>query len=145
MARGVEPQVVDDQDGGSLRRAAPRECSDSREELREGERLREVVVGARVQPQDPILHRVACRQHQDGSRRAGLSNATQGLETVDVGEHDVEDQDVVGELGRHPRALQPARRDIHGVALLREPAPKQAGHLHGIFDDEHAHGNPLRS
>ena len=36
-------------------------------------------------------------------------------------------------------------RDVDGVALLDEPAPKQARHLQLVLDDEHAHAPHCRA
>ena len=64
--------------GRALARPAPREGSQARQQLRERERLGQVVVGASVEPRDPVLDGVARGQHQDrGPRRRRRGAARQ--------------------------------------------------------------------
>src|SRR5215210_699327 len=70
--RGVEPEVARLEHGGAPERAPARERAQPRGQLLEGERLGEVVVGARVEPAHAVLDRVAGGEHERG--RAQTSN-----------------------------------------------------------------------
>jgi len=104
--------------------AAAQEAPQAGEELVEGERLDDVVVGAGVEPAHPVADRVACGEHEDGRPYAALPERAARLEPVDAGQHDVEHDCVVGRRGRHPEGVLAAPRDVGCVALLAE-APRE--------------------
>ena len=68
----------------------------SRHELRDVERFREVVVGARIQPPNAIAHQAARREHQDRSVQAEAPHLATHAVAVHVWQHHVKDQRVVG-------------------------------------------------
>ena len=74
--------------GAAQQRAHPRE------QFLEGERLGQVVVGAGVEAGDPLGHRIAGGQHQDGQVVAGAAELTAHLEPVQPRHHHVEHQGV---------------------------------------------------
>ena len=87
---------------GRGRRGPPGQRPQPRRELLVGERLDEVVVGARVEAGDPVADRVARGEHQDRQRREPLRAQPAGdLEPGDVGQADVEDDGV--DAGARPR------------------------------------------
>src|SRR5436309_2832690 len=75
--------------------AATPERSDSREQLVEGERLHEVVVGAGVEPVDAIAHGRARREHQDRDLIARGAETPADLDAVESGQTKIEDDRVV--------------------------------------------------
>ena len=68
--------------------------ADAREELRQPERLDEVVVGAGIQSGDDVELLVACRDDEDGEVGAGVAQATADVDSVHVGEAEVEDDEL---------------------------------------------------
>jgi hypothetical protein len=141
LARGgVETEVADLEHGRPLDRAAPVKRPQTREQLGEGERLRQEVVGPGVEPGHAILDGAACRQHQHRSPDPTLAQLAADLHAVEPGKHEVEDDGVVLDRGGHPERVVARARDVRRVALLDQPAPQQAGHLQLVFDDEDAHG-----
>ena len=60
----VEPQVADLEDRRALDGAAAAERAQAGEQLHEGERLDEVVVGPAVEARDAVLHGVAGGEHE---------------------------------------------------------------------------------
>ena len=139
MRRRVEPKVSDLERDRPLAGAAPYESPQAREELRERERLREVVVRARVEPGDAILDAVARGQHQHRRPDALLANPPADLDPVEPGQHQVEDDRVVLGRGRHPHRVVAGPRDVDGVALLDEASPQEGRHLELVLDDQDAH------
>jgi hypothetical protein len=115
------------------------------EELAEREGLGQVVIGAAVETGDPILHRVPCGEHEDGRPAAAVADPAADLEAVHVRQHDVQDDHVVGVLGRGPDRVGASRRDVDGVGLLLEPALEEAGHLQLVLDDQDPHRPRLSS
>jgi len=131
---------TDGRSTGAFDGAASDERADAREQLGDREGLREVVVGAGVQAGHTVGDRVARGQHQDRAPPAGITQAAAHGEPVHLGQHHVEDDRVVRVLGAEPQPLAPVRGHVDRVPLLLERALEQAGHLHPVLDDEHAHG-----
>src|SRR6266576_624891 len=69
----VELQIVDRDPRRSVVRRPPAQCPDPRSKLGHGKRLREVVVGAMVEPGYSIRHGVERRQHEDRSIEPALT------------------------------------------------------------------------
>ena len=142
-ARRIEDEVVGRQHGRTLTGASPDQRANARHELREGERLDEVVVGPGVQPLDAVADVVAGGEHEDRRPSAPGPQLSADGEAVELGEHDVEDDRVVRVLGPRPQPVRPGRRDVDGVPLLLEPALEERGHLRLVLDDEDPHaGSP---
>src|SRR5436190_1624278 len=143
VERGIEAEIPDLEHRRPLLTPAAEEGADAGVQLLEGERLRQVVVRAHVETAHAIVDGVSRGEHQDGRPRSRLPETPADLEpvgsrSVRVEDH-VEHDRVVGVLGRHPERVFAVRRDVHRVALLHEAAPKEAGHLHGVLDDEETH------
>ena len=122
-----------------LRRRAPRERPQPREQLAEGERLDQVVVGARVEPLDPVLDRVAGGQHQHRRPDAARAKLAAGRKAVDAGKHHVEHDHVVGRGGAIHSAVLAGRGEIGRMTLLAEAANKQLTEPRLVFDHQDAH------
>jgi hypothetical protein len=69
---------------------------DPRQQLREGERLDQVVVRARLQAPDTVVHLALGRQEDDGRSDAAAARTLHEGQAVAVGQHDVDDGGVVG-------------------------------------------------
>src|SRR5512141_1753008 len=72
----------------ALRRRAPEDRLDPSDELARVERLRHVVVGSHLEPDDLVDVLVAGRQHQDRHLRL-LADPSADLDSVDVRQHQV--------------------------------------------------------
>ena len=72
---------------------APQDGLHAPDELRHAERLRDVVVGARLEPDDLVELGVLRGEHQDVGVAEG-AHAAADLDAVDVGQADVEDDQV---------------------------------------------------
>jgi hypothetical protein len=112
--RGVEPQIADLDHTRPLELAASSERTKARQQLREGERLDEVVVCAGIEPGDPVLDGVARGQHQDGYPYPARAQAAAGLEAAHPRQHHVEHDHVVVMRSRHPEGVLPAAGDVCG-------------------------------
>ena len=101
---------------------APKHGVDARDELFDREGLYDVVVTSDGEPVDSIRRGVTGGEKQDRCAEAGFSKAPQDLESVEVGKHDVEDDEVealvscggegiatVGD-GRRREPFEPKRR-----------------------------------
>ena len=119
----------------ALGRRAAQHALDARDELPRVERLRQVVVGADLEPDDLVDVLVAGGQHQDRDVR-GLAHAPADLDPVDVGQHQVED-DQRRRLGRDLGQRGAAVRDgAHVVARVLEVERDERGDRRLVLDDE---------
>src|SRR4051794_16954242 len=133
---GVQRQVGDDERRAAPRRPPAQQRPQSGEQLLALERLDEVVVGARVEPFDARLDRVARGEHQD-RHVVGRAQPPRDLDAVELGQSEVED-DEVGVVGRRlvERRLAVAG-DAHVVAVQAQGALEDLGDLVVVLDDEH--------
>ena len=114
--------------GASTRRSSARRRASSSAQR---ERLDQVVVGARVEPGDPVVDGVAGGEHQHRRAVAGLAHAPADLEAVDVRHRYVED-DGVELLGREPvERLAPVFGERDVVALERAARAASAARTAG--------------
>jgi len=87
---------------------APQQRLDARDHLLEAERLRHVVVAAQRQAPHRLLGAVARGEEQHRRVVALAPQPPAHLETVDVGQHDVEQQEVRRVRAHGDRALRPS-------------------------------------
>src|SRR5207247_3329335 len=67
------------------------------QELIEGERLGQVVVGAEIEAHDLVGHAIARSQDEDGRLHVLAPRLPEHLETVALGQHEIEDDQIVGD------------------------------------------------
>ena len=120
--------------------AAAVQRPDAGQQLVEAERLRQIVVGAGVEAADHVLDRVARGEHQDGRVPPLPPELGRDLEPVLLGQHDVEQDDVVlVDVGQHG-GLVAVGGDVHHVALFLQSLLDESGDLPVVFHDENFHG-----
>ena len=122
-ARTVEHDVAerDPLGGGRRRRGRPAEHrAHARRELARRERLRDVVVGAELEPDDPVGLLAACGEQDHGQARAAADPAAE-LQPVRARQHHVEHDELGSRSSisaarrrrRPPRAsVNPSRREV---------------------------------
>ncbi len=140
MLERVEGVLADAQDRVEAVLRPALERPDAGQELDEAEGLREVVVGAGVEPLDARLHLAPGREHQDRRPVPLGPQAAQELEAVEAREHDVEDDEVVGPARGPLEPVRPGLRDVDPVALGLEATLDEPGDLGVALDDEDPHG-----
>ena len=120
---------------------AAAERPDPGQELTEGERLGQVVIGPEVEAVDPVVHRGGGRQHQDPGRGRARHQARAHRVAVHPGQVAVQHDDVIrGERGDlHGRLAVVGDVDRHALVpqALRDPVGQ---HLL-IFHHQHSHGS----
>src|SRR5512132_2684697 len=140
----VEDQVGDGEGGGPLADAPADLGPQAGQQLLEGERLDQVVVGPGVQAADPVGHAVAGGEHEHRRPAAGLAQPPADLDPVQAGEHDVEHDGVVVPLAGPVQAVVAVQGGVDGVALLLQAPPQRPGHLELVLDKQHPHRPPPR-
>ena len=140
------PRRVDDEPARAVqhrrrgRRGAAAEGAHARDQLGEGERLAEVVVGAELEPRDAVLQGAGGGEHEHPRERALAGQAAADVVAGAPGQVAVEHEDVVaGDHGLLQAAVAVVRRvDRHPLAA--QPARDGVGQGDLVLDHQHAHG-----
>jgi hypothetical protein len=140
VASRVDDERTAPKGSRALRRPPTEEGPEPAEELGEGERLDQVVVRPSVEPGDPVGDGVASGQHEDRDRDAPPPELLAHGEAVEDGEHDVEDDGVVGPGPGLPQALAAVRGGGDGEAGVLEALTEQVAHLGVVLDHQDLHG-----
>jgi hypothetical protein len=141
--RRVELEVARPQDGRPLARIAPQQGPQPGEQLGEGERLGQVVVGPGVEAVDAIADRVARGEHDDRHPPALVTEPAAHVEPVRRRDHRVEHDGVVGELASRPQSVFAVGGDVDGVSLALQAPLEERGHLLVVLDNAKAHAGTV--
>ena len=109
------------------------------EQDRVGERLGQVVIRPAVQALGVVQVVIHRGEHQDRRPPARLAQPRGYLVAVQAGQHHVQDDDVVGVLGRLPQPVDAVASHVHDVALGRQPPRQGLGGVPLVLDHQHAH------
>ena len=140
MLGRVQGEVADPENRRSRAWCSTDQRAHPGEQLLERERFREIVVRALIEPMHPIRYIVASGEHQDRRPAIGPTQLTTHLETVDVRQHDVENDGIKGDLGPKPDPIGACGCDIDRVALLAQAAAEEHGHFRRVLDHQQSHG-----
>ena len=136
LRRQVHPHVAIGERRDLDRPPAADQGAGAGEQLVEGERLAQVVVGPAVEAAHPVADRVARREEEHGRRPALAAMALQDLQAVRAGQPPVED-DEVPVAG--PQRL-PGRVAVGGVrdgeALVRQTVDDRSGEARVVLDEQ---------
>jgi hypothetical protein len=108
-------------------------------QLRQVERLGEIVVGADVESLDAILERIAGGEHHHRDARPAPAQAPQDLEAVELGQAEIEYDEVVVLRGQHVVRLGAVAGAVHRVISRAQRAREPVGQYRIVFDYEDAH------
>ena len=106
---GVEPEVAPGEERCASGVAAAGERADAGDELGEGERLGQVVVGAEAEPVDTVFDRVGRGQHEHARTRPACHQCATHVVAVDLGNVAIEQDHFVAVTGARDGA-RPLRR-----------------------------------
>ena len=136
------PRVTDRASRSSSRHAgAPaRESLDAREQLGERKRLGQVVVTARLQPADPVVHGAERAQHQHRRSDSLLAHELDDGQPVDVRQHPIGDHEVELPLGGAKQSFTPVRGMIDRVTALPQALDEKRRGLGIVLDEQDVHG-----
>ena len=111
----------------------------ARHELGKRERFHDVVVGARIQPGDPVGDLAAGREDEHGHGVLAAAQSPEQGETVHAGEPDVEHDEVIGVLAQQVEGAFGARRTVDREAARGEPVAQCREEGAVVFDHEQSH------
>src|SRR6185369_1191236 len=109
---------------------------DTGDQLAHAEWLGQVVVGAQLQSCNLIGVSVADREYDDRNLRP-LTYLAADLQTVDVGQRQVEQDDIWPPLGDALHAVSPRRGPLDDEAGTSKPGAHRASDLDLIVDHQH--------
>ena len=121
------------------------ECSETEHEFLEFERLREVVVGAKLEPGGLVVETVGGSEHEDRHAAAGGDDAFGDLVAGESGNVSVEDGDVAGLTLSGSRAVSPSPAMSAAMASRRRPSRMSFCHIGLVLDDQHTHAPMLKT
>jgi hypothetical protein len=109
--------------------------TDPHRQLARAERLGHVVVGADLEPRQPLvlLAQRGQHHHRDGPP---LAQPPADLEAVDAGQHQVEHHQVGGALGDHAQCLVAVADALHAVAVAHQVALDYVRHRRVVIDHD---------
>lgn len=110
-----------------------------------GERLRQVIIRAAVQPAHPVIHRVPRRQQQHPARRTPRPQMFQQRQPVDAWQHNVQYQPVIRRIQCILQALVAVAAFVHRIPLLHQPLRQNLPQRRIILDNQQPHVHPLLS
>src|SRR6185436_20421505 len=108
----------------------------SGEKLFEGERLGDVVVGARAKRLNLPIHGVLGGEHQDGRGDPTVAQRAQDLETRHSRQPQVEHDQVVLRAGSEPQTFEPIVDQIGVIEVLVEPSFHVLTYGAVVLDDQ---------
>ena len=142
-AAGVERQVPGPEHGGPRHGAAPQQRPQPGGQHDVGERLGQVVVGAQVEPVRLVVLAVLGRQDEDRDPVLLGPQPLAHLVAGQPGQHQVEDDRVVGALPGEMEPVVAVEGEIDREALGLQPALHRAREPPFVFHYQHPHGPSL--
>jgi hypothetical protein len=124
---------------GRSRPPSPGQRAHPGQQLGERERLDEIIVGAGIEAGHPVVDGVARRQEQDRRRHATPAQVAQQRQSIELGQQQVEKDDVVARGQRMVASRDAIAGDIDGVARFAQALPQRAGNAALVLDDQQPH------
>ena len=113
------------------------------DDLLQAERLGDVVVAARRDAAHPVLHGVPGGEEQHADMRQDPPHPAQYLKSVEIRQHDVQQDRVRLELACRPDGAAAVRGRPDLPALVAQHAGEQLGQAGLVVDDEHPDGRAV--
>ena len=139
MVRRIEDEIGDAQHRGARRGHPARERTQTRNQDLERERFRQVVVGAAIEARDDVRGRITCREHENRYGAAALTEPARDLTAVELGQHPIENHEVVVDGPRQIESFLAIVSDERRVTLALEAAAQLLRHLRLVLDDQYSH------
>ena len=152
MAALVEHDVPEREHvAGRLTLRAPQDRPDSRDDLGQAERLRHVVVAARAQRLDLVLDGVLRREEEDRRPEALRPQPAPDLDSLEVGQHPVEDDQVGLRVGDRRQGRPAGGRLVDVEALVAKGGRNRVDDRRLVVDHQdpavsfaHQHAEPCQ-
>ena len=136
---GVQLEVADPEHRLADLLGPPAERLDPRQQLLEGERLGDVVVGARAEGMDLEVDRVLRREDQNRRRGPPVPQRAQHFEPAHAGQPEIEHQEVVPAARGEAQPLHPVVDQVGLEVVLLEAALDVLADGAVVLDDQDLH------
>ena len=134
----VEAKRPDFIQHGLIRLAAAQQGAQPRLKFIRLERLDEIVVGAKIETDDPVLRFTARREQQDRHIVATPAQPAQHIQTTETGQINVQDHQVGTLFGEMDIAFLAMVQNIDRMPLIAQTVPDAAGQWFVVLDDRDA-------
>jgi len=118
---------------------SPDERLQTRQQFCKRERLRQVVVAARLQAFDAIVDSTARAQNQYRREHAARTDAVDQSQPIETRQHHVDNGGIVAALQGKLDALFTIPRDVDRMAGFGQSLAHEVGNRRIVFDHEHSH------
>ena len=139
----IQPQACDLPDGWPAVSAPAVERPQPEHQLSELERLREVVVGAELEPRGLVVEPVGRGEHEDRGAAAGGDDVLGDLVPGRPGNVSVQHGDVIGVETQQLQSGVAVAGDVRGDRLEAQTVADGLRHVGLVLDDQHAHAPML--
>ena len=139
MGDQVEHQRADAQDG--IRPAATQLDAHTGHELVERERLGDVVRRSQLEAAELDVELRAPGQDEHGQVGTGVAQALEHRQPAEAGQHEVEDDQIVGAGQRRVEPRGTVAGGVHGQPLGLERVPDEGDEVRLVLDHENPHGD----
>ena len=140
----VDHQITDDDDRRERVHAAARERAESGQQFAEVEWLGEIVVGAGIEPSDPVLNGVERREHQNRHPIAAGTDGAADIDTAHAGQQHIEDHGVIRTGFRECEGVRTGRGLLHLVGGFPQSPDDGGAERTVVFGEKQAHHRKLR-
>jgi hypothetical protein len=136
----VEVEVLDLEDIHGVAGGTSGNGVDAGDEFLDKEWFGEVVIGTEVESFETFVEFAAGGEEDDGDGHALFAEAAKDAESIAAGEHDIEDDGIVGLVGGEVIAFEAVVCDVDDEAGAFESFGDERGDFFFVFDDEEFHG-----
>ena len=135
----IQFQVGDSQHRLNRSRSAAQQGAHPRRKLGEGKWLDEAIVGAGVERLHAIFHPAARGKHQHRKRRFLGTHGTQHADAVELGQIQIEDQQIVFAFEGHLPGLFAIGRHINRIVFGLQAFADKTSERSVVFHNQDAH------
>ena len=113
------------------------------QEFLESERLPQVVVRAKIEPFDPVVHASPGTEHEDRNRGSPLPQARKHIKAIQAGQAEIQYHERDAGVHETPERVLAGLRPFDGVAMRAEPFLEERRDTLFVLDDQDRHRGTL--
>src|SRR5262249_30979872 len=136
---GIEDDIAGLKGGTERRSRTAQQSLRPSNEFAHRKRLHEIVVCARIEAKNTLLHRIACGQDQNRYAVSSRPQFSKQVQSVPVGKPEVEDRGIVGGVCQRFPRIGPQPHGVHGKLGALKRGFDDFRNPRLIFDDQKTH------
>ena len=134
--RQVDDEISKRNDRSLRQLPAPHQCSNPRQQLLEGKRLGQVIVGPGVQPAHPVRDSIACGQEQHRRASVRLPQPLEKRQAILIGKPPIQQNQVPFTRPKCVPGRCPIAGMLHHISFLAQPAHQKVCNVRLILDNQ---------